>query len=440
MAVDASPGEGRVLIALSSGPLVAEPTWTRHDELGATCRCYGFDWQRGRQSEFDVTNTGTARVYFHDMNNVFATEDFIGLQIMLQLFDPTTSTWEPVFRGHIDDAHNTPSPGAPSLTNVQLDCVDIFAYLAECKMVVGVFGDDTTGTDIVGSVFYEDGPVNDRLEALSDDAGIAADMAVIFEGNVEVCESLYDPDDDVLSAMRDAADAEFPGVANVYVDRYGRWVFHGRFARFDPDGTSSGAEWDFTRWAAATREDVTSGRAQIREFQFNRPRTRIVNSYTAWPELDENHVTFDQALIASNQTKTDGTSITAYGYRGQESPALIIKEHKTNGNTGAEECELFGDYYVANYAEPRKNIERITFKSVHPDDALSRDTATWALMTRADISDVIHLFVDEAGLSDAEFFIEGISGECRVGPPEYDFVTVTPNLSPAAYYLDNVFE
>jgi hypothetical protein len=61
-------------------------------------------------------------------------------------------------------------------------------------------------------------------------------------------------------------------------------------------------------------------------------------------------------------------------------------------------------------------------------------------MTRADISDVIHLFVDEAGLSDAEFFIEGIQGECRVGNPDYDFVTVTPNLSPAAYYLDNVFE
>ena len=39
--------------------------------------------------------------------------------------------------------------------------------------------------------------------------------------------------------------------------------------------TSSGAEWNFTRWAAATRGDVTSGRAQIREFSYNRPRTRM---------------------------------------------------------------------------------------------------------------------------------------------------------------------
>lgn len=435
MAVDESPGAGRVLIATGAGPLVAEPSWTRYDDL-ASCRCFGFDWQRGRQSEFDVTNTGTARVYFHDRNDTFDTDDFIGLQIMLQLFDPVQSTWEPVFRGHIDDAHGTPSPGAPELTNMQLDCVDIFDYLSGVKMVVGTMG-DVAPAGMDGVVFYEDGPVDGRLDDLADDAGLAPSMYVHFSGNVDVHETLYDPDDDILSAMRDAADAEFPGIGNVYVDRYGREVFHGRFAKFDPDGTSSGAEWNFTRWAAATRADVTTGRAQIREFQFNRPRTRIVNSYVAWPELNVDATPFDQADIVG-QTKTDATSITAYGYRGREAPSLIIKEHKTNGNTGAEECALFGDYYVGNYAVPRKNIERVTFKSMHPDWTGAGDT--WALITRADISDVIHLFVDEAGLTDAEFFIEGISGECRVGAPDYDFVTVTPNLSPAAYYTDNVFE
>ena len=437
MAVDASPGAGRVLIALAAGPLVAEPTWTRHDNLGETvCTCSGFDWQRGRQSEFDVTNTGTARVYFHDMTGVFDSEDFIGLQIMLQLFDPTSSTWEPVFRGHIDDIPSTPSPGAPSLTNVQLDCVDIFDYLSGVKMVVGTMG-DVLPAGMEGVVFYEDGPVDGRLDDLADDAGLAASMYVHFTGNVDVNETLYDPDDNILSAMRDAADAEFPsGVANVYVDRYGREVFHGREAKFDPDGTSSGAEWNFVRWGAATRGDVTSGRAQIREFSYNRPRTRIVNTYLAWPEADENGVEFDQADIAA-LVRDDAASISAYGYRGQEAPSLIIKEHKTNGNTGADECGLFGDYYVANYAEPRKNVERIVFKALPPTDTRAADV--WGIFA-ADISDVIHLWIGEAGLSDAEFFIEGISGECRVGPPSHDFVTFTPNLSPAAYYTDNVFE
>ena len=65
MAVDASPGAGRVLIASGAGPLVAEPSWTRYDNLSA-CRCFGFDWHRGRQTEFDVTSAGTARVFFND--------------------------------------------------------------------------------------------------------------------------------------------------------------------------------------------------------------------------------------------------------------------------------------------------------------------------------------------------------------------------------------
>ena len=73
MAVDASPGAGRVLIASSGGPLTAEPSWTRYDNLSA-CRCYGFDWNRGRQDEFDVTNTGNARVFFHDRNDTFGAD------------------------------------------------------------------------------------------------------------------------------------------------------------------------------------------------------------------------------------------------------------------------------------------------------------------------------------------------------------------------------
>lgn len=434
MAVDASPGEGRVLIATGAGPLVAEPSWTRFDN-SATCRCSGFDWTRGRASEFDVTNTGTARVYFHDRAGTFLSDDFIGLQIMLQLFDPTGGGWQPVFRGHIDDAHGTPSPNAPTLTNVQLDCVDIFDYLGSVTVVPGVMG-DPGGPD--GVVFYEDGPVDGRMDDLADDAGLDPDMYVHFTGNVDVHETVYD-DEDILSCMREASDAEFPlGLANIYVDRFGREVFHGRFAKIDPDGTSSGAEWGFTRWGAATREDVTSGRAQIREFQYNRPRDRIINSFVAWPELNQaGTANFDQDLVTA-MTKTDSASIAAYGYRGQQAQALIIKEHKTNGNSGADECELFAEFYVTNFAAPRKNVERITFKSHHPDWAGADDV--WAIMTRMDISDIIHLWIDEAGLADAEYFIEGIQGECRVGAPDYDIVTVTPNLSPAEFYQTDIFD
>jgi hypothetical protein len=425
--------DGRVLIALADGPLVASPTWTRFDEL-EDCRCWGFDCQSGRQSELDTTDTGTARVYFHDRAGTLDDDDLIGLQILLQLWDPVAEAWVSRWRGHIDDISTTLSPGAPELATAQIECLDVFDYLGGVKMLPGEFGDAGPATDVV---FYEDERVDDRIIALLTDAGIASAMRVVFTGNVDVNETLYDTDDVILQALRDAADAEFPGVANVYVDRLGRVCFHGRFARFDPEGVEAGgANWDFVRYDAATREDVTSGVAQIREFAFNRPRSRIINSYLAWPRADENGVEFDRANIAA-LLKMDATSITAYGYRGRDAPDLIIKENFNNANTGAEECALFGDFYVNNYALPRKAIQRVTFKSIRPAD--DRAAATWALMCGVDIADAINLTVDEAGLADVPFFVDGVSVSCRVLNPEFDMVTVTPNLTPASYYGTDVF-
>jgi hypothetical protein len=437
MAVTASPGAGRVLVALSDGPLVAEPTWTRYDTL-TDCRCYGYDCSTGRQSELDTTDTGTATVFFHDRTGVLDDDDLIGLQIMLQLYNPVLAEWEIRWRGHIDDIEHdlVDAPLNVPLANVAFRCVGIFDYLGGVKFLLDGSMGDAGGPD--GVVFYEDEPVDDRIIALHDDAGLDVDMYITFSGNVDVNETLYDPDDVILTGLRDAADAEFPGVANIYEDRFGRSVFHGRFARFDPEATEATEPtlWDFTRWEAATREDVTSGIAQIRAFAFNRPRARIINSYHAWPREDENGLMFDRALLAGLQ-KSDPTSITAYGYRGQEAPDLIIKQHKTNGNTGADECELFGEFYIQNYAQPRKAIQTVVFKSIATADA--RAAATWDLMCRCDISDIIQLTVDEASLANEPFFVDGISIECRPLNPTYDLVTFTPNLTPASYYGTDVF-
>lgn len=430
MAVYTSPGAGRVLIATAAGPLVAEPSWTRFDNLSA-CRCAGFDWNRGRQSEFDVTNTGTARVNFHDRNGTFD-ETFVGKQIMLQLFNPEATEWQPCFRGHIDDVRQEPSPNTAQVVTV-LECVDIFDYLGGVRMAVLEFG-DTPPDGMNGIVFYEDGPFQTRVEALLDDAGLDSDMYQVFTGNINVLESQYDTSDDILSGVRDATDAEFPsGVAQAYVDRFGRVAVHGRLARFDPDATSAtagDAAWDFRRWDAATRGDVGTDKAQIREFAYNQPRTRIINSYLAYPRgIDEDAI---NGLMG-----WDTVSIAAYGWRGREAPDLIVKGHQTNGNSGVDECSLYVQYFIGAYAEPRKNVERVSFKSLLPTD--DRAAATWALMCGADISDMLHLFVAEAGLSDEEFYIEGVAGQCRVGSPDVDFVTVTYNLSPFSYFDTNPF-
>lgn len=439
MAVTTSPGAGRVFVALGAGPLVAEPAWTRYDAL-AGCNCYGFDSFAGRQSELDTTDTGTATVYYHDTVGTLDDDDLVGMQILLQLYDPVAATWNIRWRGHIDDILHelVDIPNYGSVSNVQLECVGIFDYLGGCKMIPGAGGfGDVAPAGMNGVVFYEDEEVDDRVVALLDDAQITSSMRVAFSGNVWVNETLYDTDDVILQGLRDAADAEFPGVANVYEDRYGRVVFHGRFARFDPEGTeASASNWDFVRWSAGTREDVASGVAQVREFSYNRPRKRLINTYVAYPRADELGVELDRSLIAA-MVISDANSISTYGYRGGDAPDLIIQKHKTNGNTGAQECELFSEFYIENYSEIRKAVQTCVIKSVAPGDA--RAAATWALMCGADISDAIHLTIDEAGLADVPFFIDGISVECRVLNPSYDLVTVTPNLTPASYYGTDVF-
>ena len=434
MGVEDSPGAGRVLIAETAGPLVAEPTWTRYDNI-TTCRNYGWDSYAGRQTELDTTDTGNATVYFHDQDGTFRDDDLVGCQIMLQLYDPFNAVWKPRWRGHIDDINRTlvHVPGYPQ-ADTSLSAVGIFDYLGGVKMLPGVFGDPGGPADVV---FYEDERVDDRFFALLDDANLDTDMQVIFSGNVDVNETLYDPDDVILQACRDAADAEFPGIANFFEDRFGRAAFHGRFARLDPEGTSAPAGgWTFHRFYGATYEDVTAGVAEVKDFSYNTPRARIINSYVAYPRADRNGRPFKREEIP-DLIRTDATSVTAYGYHGNEAPDLIIKRNFNNDNSGAVECGLFGDFYVANYATPRKAVQSVVFQSCPPNDP--RAEATWELMTIGDISDAINLTIDEAGLSDEPYFIDGVAVECRPLNPSYDLVTYTPNLTPASYFGTDVF-
>jgi len=387
MAVDASPGAGRVLIAESAGPLVAEPTWTRYDNI-TLCRNYGFDSYAGRQTELDTTDTGNATVYFHDQNKTLTT-DLVGCQIMLQLYNPNTAAWQPRWRGHIDDLRRNlvNVPGAP-LADTSLTAVGIFDYLGGVKFLPGVMGDPTPAT-VTGVVFYEEQRVDDFIIALLTDANIAPTMMVVFTGHVDVNEVVYDPDDVILQGCRDGADAEFPGVANFFEDRFGRCCFHGRMARFNPEATEAGSptEWSFRRFYAGTREDSgaigspsPSGvSAEVKDFSYNAPRARIINTASIWPRADENGFEFNRDLI-QDMLKTNATSITAYGYRGYEAGDLIVKRNFDNDETGRQQCERYANFYVLNYHEIRKSVESVLFQSCPPADP--RAPETWRLMTQ----------------------------------------------------------
>lgn len=426
-----------MLIAAGGGPLDPEPTWDRYDELD-NCRCEGFQSFAGRQSEFDTTDTGNARVFFHDRAGVLNSTDLVGKQILLQLRNPVTDEWHPRWRGHIDDVVRKTDPFAP-LSDTQLVCVGIFDYLGGVKFVPGEMG-DVPPAGMNGIVFYEDGPADERAESVLTDAQVDPEMYVVFSLNVDVNETLYDVDDVALQALRDVVDADFPGLANVYEDRFGRVCAHGYQSRFDPDTVAAGAgdeAWDFQRWPCATAPNVTTGVAQIREFGFNIPRARIINSWVGWPREDENGAPWDRAGIAA-QVRVDTASRDEYGWRGKDAPDLIVKEHKTNGDTGAEHLQRIAEFYIGNYAEPRRNIQTLTLRSLRPTDA--RAAATFEAMCRMDVSDIVEANVAEEGI-DEDFFVEGVDVACRpTGNPSFDWIEVTPNLSPASYYGTNPFE
>ena len=121
--------------------------------------------------------------------------------------------------------------------------------------------DTPAGRDIAGNVFYEDDPVTGpqiRINQALADANWPSGLSSVFTGNVNLNETVYSPGESILAVIHDAADAEFPGVANFYVDRYGVVCFHGRNARFNPSSTASDAtHWDFHVW------DVGLGGTQI---------------------------------------------------------------------------------------------------------------------------------------------------------------------------------
>lgn len=423
--------DGRVLIALTDGPLVASPTWTRFDTL-TNARCSGFDVSTGRQSEFDVVETGSAQVFWSDRDQTLNDPDLVGRQIQLQAYDPCAAVWVPQFRGIIDDPDFEVHPSGVK-SDVTFNCVDIMDYLGGIEFAAdGSFGDVGGPT---GSVFYEDGPVNDRIEQFLTEAGLASTRYVVFSGNVLLIETLYDAGDSLLTGLRDCVDAEFPGIGLLYVDKQGRIVFHGRFARLDPEGTAASASpgaWDFASWEAgdgAAVDASPSTVAQIRAFSFNYPLSRVINQYQAW------------ARNASNtpdvQIASDATSQTSYGLRSRSAPDLILLEHKTNGNTANDECQLFCDYYVSNYKDPQRNVRNVTFKSLRPDDV--RAEYLWSLMTGIEVSDRLTLTVADAGATAEAYFVEGLSISVRALNPEFDYMEVTPNLSPEAYFTDDVF-
>lgn len=384
------------------------------------------------------------------------------LQVRLQRYNPVSAAWGTRFRGFVEEWNYDWDP-SQKVNRLELQLVDILEILGAVEMYPGYFGDPP---DVAGNVQFDAADAN---PATTGDSGMSLRIKQVwaditppggdlsawfrcFSGNVGILKTIYSPGESALSAIQDAAEAEFPSVGNVYGDRFGRLVVHGRYARFDPAGTAANigdtSVWDFHDWKAGDGAAVSaspSDTAQIRSFGTNRGLSRIYNRGLASPKDWPSAETTNAEVQSQVYVGTAGSaSIAQYGIRPWTSENLLtMKGYQGSAGTptldGLAETKTFASYYVQNYSQPKDRVSTIGFRSINP--IAPGAAANWDLLTNCDIGDRLTLKIaspggggfDGSAVKANQYIVEGIHEEAHPLSSPYDDVTLTLDVSPFAY-------
>lgn len=445
-----TPPAGRFCVALGQDTLAPTPVWTALDlEYPSLVADYSID--RGRSFELDRVDTGRATVTISDRDGLLDPTSPGGLEIdvltqaALCLRDPITDTWELRYRGFVESLAYDFDP-SQLVNRVTVELVDLFELLSVIEMFPGHFGDaPPEGAD----VFFEDTADGDthgmqtRCLQVLGNAGIPEDFYVVFSGNVSIHEASYSAGESAMTVIQDAVDAEFPLVGNVYCNRHGQLAIHGRYARFDPEGHSGpGTGWDFRDFRAGDGAAVNaspSDTAHIRAFSMTRDLAKVINRALVTPKSVLSGAALQAAL--TGQVVEASGSVSDYGIRPWSTEGLLTKQGIRPGGAVTDdwtETKTYGQYYVDNYKRPRTRVQSVSFRPLHP--SATGAAANWDLLARCDLNDRVTVTIGSpggGGITAAQFFIEGIHEQTKPMTGELDEVTLTLDLSPADYYLDN---
>ena len=439
----ASDWEG-VSVSPGGSLLDPDPDWTRLDSGVSGLRCSQIQIDRGRDSEFEDTDTGTCEVDFRDRYGALdstAVASLVSAPLAIAIRNPVTDTWWPQFRGHIERNAST-LPRSKVKLDTTLTAVDAFDYFSNVQLIPGLAGFANAQVNRSGNVFYEDAGFDERILAILGDILWPVELSSVFTGNVICAESIYSSTDSAFQALQEAVDAEYPDMANQYVDPRGHYQAHGRYARFDPESVAASAsDWDFNSWIvgddAACNADPENVVRLFEPFSFAESRTEIRNAALAYPQDTDKSDLADFVVV-------DSSSRTAHGTRTWLAENLKVAEETTIGLTAKEWCQYIAQSVVDNYAQPTPRLDTITVRTQRPHGKYG--PAAWDFLCRADISDRVTVRTTHpggGGFSSVEFFIEGISMTIR--PHRYDLDTGWPivdkvcKLSPAAHYGTKTF-
>lgn len=383
---------------------------------------------RGRVTEMDRTGTGTATVTMIDTNHSVdpASGGAIapGTPIALGLGG------YPIFTGYARK-HDYELYQDGTYGTAVVDCEDGFGILSRTEMVadqpffIGQAGRPSWGDPYpqlvkTGNIKYDVAmQVKHRIDKILDQAGWPVGLREVFTGNIQLLATKYATGQAALAAIWDAAEAEFPGISNCFISKDGKFVFHGRLARFNP----TDPQYNIATWLVGDLPNA-SGRAVITGLgPYGPDGDRIINQAQCFPEGIVEFYMNDQFV-------RDDFSIGIHGVRPWSAENLIIKHSWLTGNDGKDECRGYAQYYIDNYSEAAVELRRIQLKWLPP--GAPNAAATNAMISQIDISDRVHVLTAN-GFNDY-FFVEGLHYDAKPASDQYHEVTLDIDLSPATHW------
>ena len=403
---------------------------------------------RGRQYELDTTQTGTATIQIIDTSGLFdptGTSPYSAsissmTRCVINVQNPVTGDYSDVFSGYVSTYTWSWADQSKSVMLVEIDLVDGFDPLNRSELIP----DQTGYTTFRGEL------TDDRINNILASSQWPSALTSINSGNTSCIGYQYNSGTTSLSAIQDAADAEFPGVANFYMDRHGNATFRGRWPRFTPeDYTNQVTFWNCGDYDYAE----TFGYAPISDMQFMIDDTLLYNVALCYP------YNFPQYGY-QNQLDYNGSSITQYGIRQITLNDLLCngaQEDTTHGfsaTTGPQECLYYADYYVDNFCYPSIRVSSITFKTVDPNGGTPNE-ALWDMLCNIEIGDVLSVYTTDpggGGLNPStsivvptvdgpgpwyignQFYVDGIHHQVNPLNDGYPDWTMTLDLSPRSWY------
>ena len=390
----------------------------------------GWKVDRGRTTEIDRTGTGTATIDMIDTNH--SVDPASGNAILPGTPIALGLGGYPVFTGyarkHDYDLYLDGTYGTATL-----DCEDGFGVLTRTEMYadqpnfIGDFGRPHWGGEYLHPItkssqirFEKALQVKHRIDLILDQAGWPAGLREVFTGNIWLQMTKYAAGQGALAAIWDAAEAEFPGIANCFISKDGKFVFHGRLARFNP----TDPQYNITTWECSDIPSWSAGKAVVFGMgPYGPDGDRIINQAQCFPEGIEE-------FYMNDQTIRDETSIGIHGVRPWSAENLIIGGSWLTGNDAKTECQAYAQYFIDNYAQAFTELRNLRFKWLPPGAPYA--TEVNALMSRIDISDRI-LLTTANGFSDY-FYVEGLHYVAKPASDQYHEVVLDVDLSPATHW------